>query len=194
MGSNPTRARAIPSGFHGPFHCPFCFPAGQLCLVSPRTVRKLGSNGKRKSTLTGKGGHEPFDSALAWVYRACVSKCQLGLTALNHPPRQCAKKEGDDNSCSNLLVVSVHAHQPCARTHCSICNQTETTSVTWGSGRNTSPSRVLSPSQALLPVVLPVIKRNLQHTAEWCTVINTNSHESPWKGCGSTAQQWYLWA
>lgn len=157
------RASAIPSGFHGLVHCPLCFPAGQPCRVSPRTARNLGSKGKRKSVLQGKEDAGPFDSALARVYEACASKCQLGPTALNHPPWQYAKKEGDDNSCSNLLVVSVHADQPCTRMHCSISNQAEAMSVTRGSGRNTSPSHVLSPSQAPLPVVLPVIKRNLQH-------------------------------
>lgn len=98
-----------------------------------------------------------------------------------------------DNSCCNLLVVSVHAHQPSLGRTTPIAARPKQRVWLEAAGKNTSPSRVLSPSEAPLPVVLPVIKRNLQPAAERCTVINTNSHKIPWKGCGSTAQQRYLW-
>lgn len=39
-------------------------------------------------------------------------ECQLGPRAPTRPPQLSAKETGTDNSCSNLLVVSVHDHQP----------------------------------------------------------------------------------
>lgn len=156
----PNESQSHPQWISWPGSLSILLPSRSAMLHVTKDSKKARQQRKEEERVTGKGGCEPFDSALAWVYKACASKCQLGPTALNHPPQQYAKKEGDDNSCSNLLVVSVHALQLCTGTHYSICNQTET-SVTRGSGRNTSPSRVLSPSQAPLPVVLPIVKRNL---------------------------------
>lgn len=39
-------------------------------------------------------------------------ECQLSPRAPTRPPQLSAKEAGNDNSCSNLLVVSVHDHQP----------------------------------------------------------------------------------
>lgn len=106
--SIPMRVRGTFSGFHSLVHCPPCFPACQACCMSPRT-RKLSSKGKRKSVLQGKDTNPltlPLLGCTRLVLGAPARPQSLNL------PTLALCKGGSDNSCCNLLVLSVHAHQP----------------------------------------------------------------------------------
>lgn len=86
---------------------------------------------------------------------------------LNPPLLGCmrpVKEDDDDNSRCNFLVVPVHTHQPCARTHSSICSQTETRGTTAGSGE-TLLHHVSFP---LLTLRFPLPRLSLKGT---CTVL-----------------------
>lgn len=108
--STPVRVRGTSSGFHSLVHCPSCLPACQACCMSSRKARKLVSKGKKKSVL-----HRKDTNPLSLPLLGCT-RLVLGVPARPQSPSSptlaLCKGGRRDNSCCNLLVVSVRAHQP----------------------------------------------------------------------------------
>lgn len=129
----------------GAVQCPICFPAGWAWWAPPQSARKLESKDTRKGVLQGKEDTGPLNLPLLGCMRP-------------------VKEDDDDNSRCNFLVVPVHTHQPCARTHSSICSQTETRGTTAGSGE-TLLHHVSFP---LLTLRFPLPRLSLKGT---CTVL-----------------------
>lgn len=73
--------------------------------------KKAQQQREEEEYVTEKG-QKPFDSAPAWVYKACAQSASSAPEP-QFPTLALCKGGRSDSSCCHLLAVSVHAHQPC---------------------------------------------------------------------------------
>lgn len=164
---------------------PVSFRPGSLSISLPSMSHVLhvtkDSKKAQQQRVSQRKDTSPL-TAPAWVYEACAWSASWAQSP-SSPTLALCKGGRSDNSCCHLLVVSAHAHQASPGRTAPLAARRKRRVWLEQQDKHFSIT-CASPSRAPLPVVLPVIKRNFQPAAEWCTVINTATR-SPGKDVGA---------